>query len=270
MENLWPKVWEILALYGVKIVTALAVFLIGKWVASLVRRYLRKLMGKRQVDPVLITFTTSMVYATLMAFVIVATLARLDIQTTSFIAIIGAAGLAIGLALQGSLSNFAAGVLMIIFRPFKIGDYVEGGGTAGTIEAISIFTTHLKTPDNKLIIVPNGKMMSDNITNYSAKEIRRVDLIAGIGYGEDIDKAKAALKDILAKDDRVLDDPPANVAVKELADSSVNFVVRPWVKTADYWSVYFDITEAIKKRFDAEDINIPFPQRDVHLYKHDL
>jgi small conductance mechanosensitive channel len=191
-------------------------------------------------------------------------------QTTSFIAVIGAAGLAVGLALQGSLANFAAGFLMIIFRPFKVGDYIEGAGIAGTVESIQMFTTQLKTPDNKTVIVPNAKITGDNIVNWSSKGTRRVDLVIGIGYGDDIDKAKQIMMDVLTKDQRVLKDPAPQVAVLELADSSVNFVVRPWVNASDYWNVYFDTTEEIKKRFDQEGVSIPFPQRDVHMYEHKI
>ncbi len=269
MEDLLATVIDLGTIYGIKILSAIVVFLIGKWIAVMVRNFIRKLMTRREADPALISFATTMIYAALMAFVIIATLARLDIQTTSLIAILGAAGLAIGLALQGALSNFAAGVLIIIFRPYGIGDFIEGGGESGAVEEVQIFNTILNTPDNKKVIIPNGQVLSGSITNYSAREVRRVDLTAGIGYSDDIDKARTILNDILARDDRVLDDPASTVAVVELADSSVNFVVRPWVKTADYWGAYFDITEAIKKRFDAEGVSIPFPQQDVHLYKHE-
>jgi small conductance mechanosensitive channel len=209
-----------------------------------------------------------MTYIALLVFVVLAALGQLGIQTTSFIAVIGAAGLAIGLALQGSLSNFAAGFLMIIFRPFKVGDYIEGAGVAGTVEVIQIFTTQLKTPDNKTVIIPNAALTAGNITNYSAKGTRRVDLVFGIGYGDDIDHAKNVIMDVLAKEERILKDPATTIGVVELADSSVNFAVRPWVKADDYWNVYFNLTENIKKSFDSEGISIPFPQRDVHMYEH--
>jgi small conductance mechanosensitive channel len=225
------------------------------------------MMEKKDVAPVVNSFVCSLAYTTLLIFVVIAALAQVGIQTTSLIAILGAASLAIGLALQGSLANFAAGVLLIIFRPFKGGDYVECGGTAGAVEEIQIFTTQLSSPDNKKIIIPNAKVLGDNITNYSAKETRRVDLVIGVGYTDDLQKVEQVLQDVLAKDERVLKDPAPTIAVMELADSSVNFAVRPWVKTADYWSVYFDLTKKIKLRFDAEGIAIPFPQRDVHLYQ---
>jgi small conductance mechanosensitive channel len=209
-----------------------------------------------------------MTYIGLLVFVVLAALGQLGIQTTSFIAVIGAAGLAIGLALQGSLSNFAAGFLMIIFRPFKVGDFIEGAGVSGTVEKIQIFTTQIITPDNKTIIIPNAKLSGDNIVNYSVRGTRRVDLVFGIGYGDDIDKARKIITDVIEKDARVLKDPPPVIAVMELADSSVNFAVRPWVKILDYWDLRFDVTETIKKRFDAERISIPFPQHDVHVYRH--
>jgi len=177
--------------------------------------------------------------------------------------------LAIGLALQGSLANFAAGVLMIIFKPFRVGDYIEGGGVAGAVEEIGIFTTELKSPDNRKIIVPNAKMTSDNIVNYTAKEIRRVDIVAGVSYGDDLDQVRKVLESLLAKDERILKDPAPTIGVLELADSSVNIAVRPWVKTSDYWDVFFATQESIKKQFDAAGISIPFPQRDVHLHKVD-
>jgi small conductance mechanosensitive channel len=195
-------------------------------------------------------------------------LEKLDIKTTSFIAILGAAGLAIGLALQGSLANFAAGVLMIIFKPFKVDDFIEAGGVMGSVIEIGIFTTVLKSPDNKKVIVPNAHVTGGNITNFNANGTRRIEIIAGISYDDDIDKAKAILNDLVASDDRILKDPAPQIALSEMADSSVNFVVRPWVNAADYWDVYFGTTETIKKKFDEAGITIPFPQRDVHIYEH--
>lgn len=207
-----------------------------------------------------------MVSWALIIFVVIAALGQLGIQTASFVAIVGAAGLAIGLALQGSLANFAAGVLILIFRPFKVGDFVEVAGVSGAVQNIQIFTTELHTPDNKKVIVPNGGVISGNITNYSANNTRRVDLVFGIGYSEDIDVAKTLLQTVLAAEPKVLQDPAPTIGVVELADSSVNLVCRPWVNTADYWDVYFNVTEAVKKALDAGGISIPFPQRDLHLH----
>lgn len=269
MNGLGDKALNMAILYGAKILAAIAIFIIGKIVVKIVVKLISKLMLKSKQDKTLISFVDNLVYVALMAFVIIAALAKLGIQTASFVAILGAAGLAIGLSLQGSLANFASGVLMIIFKPFKVGDYIEGGGTAGVVEEIQIFTTMLSSPDNKQVIVPNAQMTSSNIVNYSSKGTRRVDMTAGIGYGDDIDKARKILEDILAADKRILKDPEPTIAVAELADSSVNFVVRPWVKVADYWGVKFDVTEAIKKQFDAAGVSIPFPQQDVHLYKHE-
>lgn len=259
------KIYEILAVYGMRVVSAVVIFILGRWVAMAVRGVISRLMTRYKVDQTLNTFVTSLGYMALLAFVVIAALNQLGIQTASFIAVLGAAGLAVGLALQGSLSNFAAGVLMIIFKPFKSGDYIEGGGAAGTVDEISIFTTHLSTPDNKTVIVPNAKMMGDNITNYSTKGTRRVDFTFGIGYGDDIDKARSVIQSIIDRDDRVMKEPEPVIVVSALADSSVNFAVRVWTLSSDYWGFYFDTTEAVKKAFDAENISIPFPQRDVHI-----
>ena len=268
MENILPKMWEFLTIYGFKVITAIIIFIVGRWIARFLSNIIQKVMTRRKLDPTIVTFVVNLTYILLLTFIIIAALGQLGIQTTSLITIIGAAGLAIGLALQGSLANFAAGFLMIIFRPFKVGDFIEGAGVSGTVEAIQIFTTQLKTPDNKTIIIPNAKLTADNITNFSTKETRRVDFVVSIGYEDDIDNAKKVITDLLTQDKRILNDPPPTIGVLELADSSVNIVVRPWVKTADYWDVYFDTTENIKKRFDDEGISIPFPQQDVHLYGH--
>ena len=261
------KIMEMVSLYGVNIITALVIFIVGRWVAKGVRKITSRMMKKANVEPILIGFTGNMVYIALLAFIIIAALGRLGIQTTSFIAILGAAGLAVGLALQGSLANFAAGFLMVIFRPFSVGDYIEGAGVAGTVEQIQIFTTTMTTPDNKTIIIPNGKLTSDNIVNWTVKGTRRVDMVFGIGYDDDIDKARKIMEDVLAKDERILKDKPTQIAVVELADSSVNFVVRPWAKVSDYWGVYMDAMENIKKAFDEQGISIPYPQQDVHLHQ---
>lgn len=267
-SNLLAKVYEFLTIYGIKVLAAIVIFIVGRWIAKGFRKLVRKVMDNRKVDPTIVGFVGNLTYVLLLTFFIVAALGQLGIQTTSFIAILGAAGLAIGLALQGSLANFAAGFLMIVFQPFKVGDYIEGAGTAGTVEQIQIFTTQLKTPDNKTVIIPNAKLTADNIVNYTTKGTRRMDMVIGIGYESDIDKAREILEELVTTDDRVLKDPPHTIAVAELADSSVNFVVRPWVNVADYWNLWFDLTEMVKKRFDEAGISIPFPQRDVHVYEH--
>ncbi|BBO80608.1 mechanosensitive ion channel family protein [Desulfosarcina ovata] len=268
MEAIIDKIYQLLTVYGLKVIAALAIFIIGRWVAKGVRKLIERIMTRSKVDSTLVSFTANLAYIGLLAFIVIAALGQLGIQTTSFIAILGAAGLAIGLALQGSLSNFAAGFLLIIFRPFKVGDLIEGAGVFGVVEAIQIFTTQLKTADNKTVIVPNAKLTDDNIVNWTVKGTRRVDMVFGIGYEDDIDKARSLIADAVAQDSRILKDPETQIAVSELADSSVNFVVRPWVKVADYWGVYFDLTEKIKKSFDANGVCIPFPQRDVHVYQH--
>ncbi len=257
-----------LTIYGLKVIAAVVVFVLGRWIAKGITKFAKTMMDKRQVDPTIVSFAANLAYTALLLFVVMAALGQLGIQTTSFIAIIGAAGLGVGPALQGSLSNFAAGFLMIIFRPLKVGDFIEGAGVSGTVEAVQIFTTQLLTPDNRTVIIPNSALTAGNITNWSAKGTRRVDLVMGIGYEDDIDKARTIMADILSKDERILKDPAPKIAVLELTDSSVNFVVRPWVKSEHYWNVYFDTTEKIKKGFDAQGISIPFPQRDVHLYEH--
>jgi small conductance mechanosensitive channel len=267
MENLMDIVKVYASTYGIKIIGAIVIIIVGRIVTGILVGIIGRMMRRGHVDETLTKFMMRLTKIALLTFIILAALATLGVQTTAFIAVIGAAGLAIGFALQGSLSNFAAGVMLIIFRPFKIGDYVEAGGTGGSVEAIHIFNTILKTPDNKKVIIPNSRVTGDNITNYSAHDTRRVDLVFGIGYEDDIKKAKETLEKILSEEARVLKDPAPTIAVLELADSSVNFAVRPWVKTADYWPVRFDLTEKIKMTFDAMGISIPFPQRDVHLYQ---
>lgn len=252
--------------YGLALLKAIIILIIGIWILKAIRRGFAKILDKRQIDPSLKPFLVSLVYNLLLVMLILTVLSTLGIQMTSFVAIIGAAGLAVGLALQGTLQNFAGGVIILVLRPFKVGDYIEGGGHAGTIKEIQIFNTVMMTPDNKKIIIPNGGLSNDSIVNYSAQDTRRVDMVFGIGYDDDIKKAKDLLESILSSDDRVLKDPAYTVAVSELADSSVNFVVRPWVNAADYWGVYFDMHEKIKTEFDKAGISIPFPQRDVHVY----
>ncbi|TDF35057.1 mechanosensitive ion channel [Alteromonadaceae bacterium M269] len=265
------KISEMIDLYvipwGINIVFALLIFIVGRMIVKVLVGVLGKLLAKSKHDSMLVDFVQAIVSAILTVFVVIAALDRLGVNTTSFAAILAAAGLAIGLSLQGSLQNFASGVMLLVFRPFKSGDYVEAGGTSGSVKSISIFTTTILTPDNKLILVPNGNIYGGNIVNYSAKETRRVDMVFGIGYGDDLLKAKKILEALTQEDERILADPAPQVAVSELGDSSVNFVVRPWVKSADYWGVKFDFTEAVKLRFDQEGISIPFPQMDVHVHK---
>ncbi len=265
--GLWEKIQTIGVSFGIKLVAAIAIFYVGRIIAKMVTNGVRKLMVAQEVDKILESFVGNLVYSLLMIFVIIAAINQIGVQTTSMIAIMGAAGLAIGLSLQGSLANFAAGVLIVMFRPYKVGDFVEAAGIAGSVMQVQILTTILKTGDNKQIIVPNGQIMSSIITNFSANDTRRVDLTIGIGYDDDIDKARDTMQELIDADDRILKDPASLIAVSELADSSVNFVVRVWVKSGDYSAVKFDMTEAIKKRFDKEGISFPYPQQDVHIHQ---
>lgn len=253
--------------FGTNIVVAAVILLVGIWVAKQLKGWAVKLMEGRGVDAMLASFLSSIIHILLVAFVVIAALGQLGIQTTSIIAVVGAAGLAVGLALQSSLANFASGVMIIALRPFKVGDFVEAGGISGVVEGIQIFSTQMRTPDNKMIIVPNGSITGNTITNYSARDTRRVDMVFGISYDDDIKTAKQVLQDLVKADERILEEPAPVIAVSALGDSSVNFIVRPWVKTADYWNVYWDMTEAVKQRFDQEGLHIPYPQRDVHLYQ---
>jgi small conductance mechanosensitive channel len=267
----WAQISETMTTKGLEfalnLVAAIVIFYAGRLVAGLIAKGLRRLMQRQQVDPILESFICHLVYWGMMAFVIIAAITKLGIQTASLIALVGAAGLAVGLAMQGSLANFAAGVLIVMFRPYRVGDWVEAAGIAGTVEQVQILTTVMKTADNKRIIVPNGQIMDSIITNYSANDTRRVDMVVGVSYGDDIDQVRATIRELVDADERIHKEPPCQIAVSELADSSVNFNVRPWVATADYWPVKFELTEAIKKRFDEVGISIPFPQRDVHIIK---
>ena len=255
--------------FGIKLATALAIFLIGKFIIRLIVGTISKVMTNQAVDKTLKTFICNFVQISLMVVVVIASIGALGVETTSFIAIIGTAGLAVGLALQGSLSNFASGVLIVLFRPYRVGDFIEAAGIAGSVDQVQILTTILKTGDNKQIIVPNSQIMDSIITNYSANDTRRVDMVIGVSYDDDLDKVRKTLQNLIATEERILDEPATTIAVSALADSSVNFVVRPWVKSSDYWGVMFDMTEAIKKRFDKEGISFPYPQQDVHLYNQD-
>ena len=253
--------------WGINIALALAVFIIGRMVANAIVSLVEKLLSKAKMEQILINFISSIVSAALLIFVIAAALDQLGVDTTSIIALLGAAGLAVGLALQGSLQNFAAGVMLIVFRPFKAGDFVEAGGTMGVVEKINIFSSVFRTGDNKEVIVPNGAIYGGTITNFSARATRRIDMVFGIGYGDDIRKARDVIKNLLAADDRVLKDPEPLIAVGELGNNSVNFNVRPWVNSDDYWPVKFDLNERVKLAFDENGISIPYPQMDVHMDK---
>jgi small conductance mechanosensitive channel len=253
--------------WGINIVMALAIFIIGKFIVGILVKFSKKLMTKAKVDNILVNFIASIIKTVLLLFVVIAALDQLGVNTTSMIALIGAAGLAIGLALQGTLQNLASGVMLIIFRPFSDGDFIEAAGVAGVVEQIGIFSITMRTGDNREIIVPNGEIYGGTITNNSRRDTRRVDMVFGIGYDDDLLQAKEIIKRILSEDERILADPAPAVVVGELADSSVNFNVRPWCKTSDYWGVYSDTHEKIKLTFDAEGISIPYPQMDIHQDK---
>jgi small conductance mechanosensitive channel len=253
--------------WAIKIALALVIFYLGRAVANFVVGVVQKVLTNREMDEILVSFLSSILRWILLLFVVIAALSQLGIDTTSLVALMGAAGLAVGLSLQSSLSNFASGVMLIIFRPFTKGDFIEAGGATGVVDKISIFTTTMTTPDNKEIIVPNGSVLSNNITNFSARPTRRVDMVFGISYDDDIRQAKQILEEIISADDRVLADPAPVIVLGELADSSVNFLVRPWANAADYWGLLWDTTEAVKLRFDEAGISIPYPQMDVHVDK---
>ncbi|MDF1526668.1 MAG: mechanosensitive ion channel [bacterium] len=267
MEQFIEKAIEWASSSGISAATGLLILILGVWGARLVRGGTRKVLIKRQMEPTLVKFGSNFLYGALVIFVVTAALSNLGIQTTSIIAVLGAAGLAVGLALQSSLSNFAAGIMILIFHPFKVGDFIDGGGVMGTVEELGVFISRLRTPDNKVIFVPNGKLAGDNITNFTKNENRRMDLVVGVGYKEDVRRVKKVLEGIISEEERFLTDPAPKVAVLELADSSVNFAFRPWVPTNLYWDVYFDTMEKIKLRLDEEGIQIPFPQRDVHIHQ---
>jgi small conductance mechanosensitive channel len=253
--------------YLINFAIALVILIVGRMVAAGIRSLVKKLLAVRKVDETIIGFVAGLVHAVVMVGVILAALQRIGVQTTSFVAIIGAAGLAIGLALQGSLANFAAGFMMILFKPFRVGNFIDAAGTMGIVEEIGIFTTTLRTPDNRVIIVPNNAITSGNIVNFSARDTRRVDLVFGVSYNDDLKAVKKLLLDVLAEDKRVLKDPEPTVGVVELAESSVNFCVRPWVSAADYLPLTFDLNETIKERLEQAGFSIPFPQSDVHVHK---
>lgn len=261
------KAIELTMMYAPKVLLALVVLFIGLRIIKIAERALNKGMEKANTDASLRKFLSSLLSVLLKVILIISVASMIGIATTSFVAILGAAGLAVGLALQGSLANFAGGVLILFFKPFKVGDFIETQGHLGVVHSIQIFNTILKTPDNKTIIIPNGQVSSGSITNFSAEDKRRVDMVFGIGYQDDIAKAKKILTSLIGEDKRILKEPEPLVVVSELGDSSVNFTVRVWANSGDYWGIFFDMQEKVKLTFDKEGISIPFPQRDVHLYQ---
>lgn len=266
IQPILDRLTTLATVYGVKVLGTILIFFFGKWLSGVLSRFLTGMLKRAKVDETLHAIAENITYYALLTLVIIAALSNLGIQTASFIAVLGAAGLAVGFALQGSLSNFAAGLLIIMFKPFQKDDVIEAGGDSGIVEEIQIFKTILRSFDNKEIMLPNARVMGDRIVNYTAKDTRRVDLVFGISYDDDIRKAKQVLQEIAEADDRILKDPATTIIVKELGDNSVNIGLRPWVNTPDYWSVHFDLIEKVKLRFDEEDISFPFPQRDVHFF----
>ena len=266
-ETILSQITEMSVTYGPKLIGAILVWFIGGWIVKLIVSGFNKAMDKGKTDPSLKPFLASLVGALLKAMVVISALSMLGIQMTSFIAVLGAAGLAIGMALSGTLQNFAGGVMILIFKPFKVGDVIDAQGYLGSVSEIQIFNTYLKTPDNKTIIIPNGGLSTSSLTNFSTEKCRRVDWTIGIGYGDDVDKAKEVIKRLCDEDSRILKDPDVFIAVSELGDSSVNIVTRAWVNAADYWGVFFQMNEQVYKVFAKEGLNIPYPQMDVHLHK---
>lgn len=270
MENVntyWDQYSPLIVEYGTDLIYALVVLLIGLWIVKIITGSVKKMMLKSKMDDSLVPFLSSLVNTILKVMVVISALGMLGIEMTSFIAILGAAGLAVGMALSGTLQNFAGGVMILIFKPFKVGDFIDAQGHMGVVKEIQIFNTILNTPDNKIIIIPNGGLSTGSMTNFSTMDTRRVDWTFGIGYGDDVDKAEQVLGKLIADDKRIMKDPEPFIAVSELADSSVNLVVRVWVNAADYWGVFFDMNKKVYQTFDKEGLNIPFPQMDVHLDK---
>ena len=269
MENITEQLYLFATSYGIKVIGAVLILIIGRIAALLGRKLVSRVLVRMNTDESIVTFAKSLVYVLILVFAIIAALSKFGVETTSFVAILGAAGFAVGFAMQGSLSNFASGVLVLIFKPYRVGDFVDAAGTAGTVKEIRLFNTILATPDNIKVIVPNSKIYGDVLKNISGYETRRVDFVFGIGYNSSIQKATEILIRIMKEDERVLSDPAPMVAVAELADSSVNLVARPWVKKEDYWGVKFDITGRVKDEFDAAGIEIPFPQHSIHMVREE-
>ncbi len=266
-ESLINQFVDVFAQWGLKVLGAIAVLLIGRMVAGWGRKLTRNALERAGVDATIVPFLSGFVYFLILAFVLLAVLGLFGIPTTSIIAVLGAASLAVGLALQGTLANFASGVMLLLFRPFQVADFIEVGGVSGVVESIGVFSTVLNTPDNVRITIPNGQVYGEPIKNFTANPNRRIDLVVGVAYDDDLQVVQETLVRVLEEDDRVLDDPAVQVAVSELGDSSVNFVVRPWCRAEDYWVLRFDLTRRIKERLEEAGCSIPFPQQDVHLIK---
>lgn len=260
-------IWVALAPSALRVIGAIAVLVLGWIVAKTARRYVRKILERSEIDDTLVPFISKLVYYALLTFTVIAVLSLFGVETTSFVAVLAAAGFAVGMALQGTLSNFASGIMLLIFRPFGIGDYVEAGGSSGSVIEIGVFATTLNTPDNVRIVVPNSAIYGQTIKNYAANDTRRNDMVIGIAYDDDIGKAIATIQQCLDEDARVLKEPAPVIAVSELGDSSVNLVVRPWCTKEDYWALRFDLTRTIKEQLEANGCSIPFPQTDVHLHQ---
>ncbi len=265
MDAFLTKIYEYMATYWLQVVGAVIIFVVGRWLAKVISNLVAKAMTKAKVEPTLTSFVQHLCQIALLVFVVIAALQKLGVPVGNFVVVIGAAGLAIGFALQGSLSNLAAGIMLIIFKPFKVGDFIEAGGKMGTVKEVRIFNTVLNSPDNVRIIIPNGQVTGSNIMNFTVNGTRRIDLVIGVSYEDDLKKTQQVIEKVLAGNNRILEEPATTVAVSDLGDSSVNFVVRPWVNAADYWSVRFDLTEGIKLALDKNGITIPYPQRDVHM-----
>lgn len=267
IDQIFEKLVNISVEYGPKLLGTIVVWIVGMWIIKAITRAFSKVLDKRKTDSSLKPYLKGIVNTLLKVLLVISVLSMLGIEMTSFVAILGAAGLAVGLALSGTLQNFAGGVMLLVFKPFKVGDFIDTQSYVGTVKEIQIFNTILKTPDNKTIIIPNGGLSTSSLTNFSTEETRRVDWTFGIGYGDDSAKAKDVLKSLCNSDERIFKDPEVFIAVSELADSSVNFVVRAWVKAEDYWSVFFDMNENVYNTFNKENLNIPYPQMDVHVHK---
>jgi small conductance mechanosensitive channel len=267
VNTFWEKINDVVIAFGPRLIGAIITLIIGWWIIKIIQRSMRKSFEKREMEPSLRGFLNSMIGILLKVLLLISVIGMIGVQMTSFIAILGAVGLAVGMALSGTLQNFAGGVIILLFKPFKVGDYIEAQGHSGSVNEIQIFNTILKTPDNKTIIIPNGGLSNSSMTNYSTEPRRRVDFVFGIGYGDDVDKARSVIRKLIDDDERILKDPEPFIAVSELADSSVNLVVRVWAEASNYWGIYFDMHEKVYKSFDKEGLNIPFPQMDVHMHK---